>query len=217
MQRLMKALRLSIGAGVVASVLFVLGFVIFADGTTRTAEWPLQPADAIVVLTGGRERIGEGSRLLQAGRAPRLLISGVNPQISKEAARRLTGLDRPLFDCCVDVGYGAVDTSSNADETRAWVAVGGFSSLIVVTAAYHMPRSLFEMGRAMPGVRLIPHPVAPKSFAASGWLRVDAARIWVSEYVKYLRAAVRFAVGRLTPQQRAEAVTSVASHRNTKA
>jgi uncharacterized SAM-binding protein YcdF (DUF218 family) len=217
MQGLMKALRLSLGTGAVALMFFLLGFVIFANATTQPADWRLEPADAIVVLTGGHERISEAVRLLRAGKAHRLLISGVSRQISKEVARRLTGLDRPLFDCCVDVGYRAMDTSGNADETRAWVTSGGFSSLIVVTASYHMPRSLFEMGRAMPGVRLIAHPVVPKSFAESGWLRVDAARILVSEYVKYLRAAVRYAVARLTLQQQAEAVISVASHRYTKA
>jgi uncharacterized SAM-binding protein YcdF (DUF218 family) len=213
----MKVLRLSVGAVVVALTLFIIGFVIFAIVTTREAAWPLQPADAIVVLTGGEKRIGKAARLLSEGKARRLLISGVNRQISKQDAQRLTGLDHQLFDCCVDVGYGALDTSGNAAETRDWVATWGFSSLIVVTASYHMPRSLVEMGRAMPELRLIPHPVVPKSFATEPWwLHVDAARILVSEYVKYLPSAARSAVARLSRQQGLSAVSSVASHRNSR-
>jgi uncharacterized SAM-binding protein YcdF (DUF218 family) len=89
----MKVLRLSVGAAVVALTLFIIGFVIFAIVTTREAAWSLQPADAIVVLTGGEKRIGEAARPLSEGKARRLLISGVNRQISKQDARRLTGLD----------------------------------------------------------------------------------------------------------------------------
>jgi uncharacterized SAM-binding protein YcdF (DUF218 family) len=198
-------------------MLFISGFVIFAIVTTQEAAWSVQPADAIVVLTGGEKRIGEAARILSEGKARRLLISGVNQQISKQDARRLTGLDHPLFDCCVDVGYGAQDTSGNADETRDWAASWGFSSLIVVTASSHMPRSLVEMGRAMPGMRLIPHPVVPKSFGTRPWLlHVDAVRILVFEYVKYLPSAARLAVARLVRQQGSSAISSVASHRNSK-
>jgi uncharacterized SAM-binding protein YcdF (DUF218 family) len=216
MQGMAKALRALIGAGGVALALFIFGFVIFVRLTTREATSPVEPADAIVVLTGGQQRIGEAVRLLSEGTARRLLISGVNRRISKAEARRLTGLDHRRFDCCVDVGYGAQDTSGNADETRAWVATWGFSSLIVVTASYHMPRSLIEIGRTLPGVRLIPHPVVPKSLRTDLWLHLDAARILVSEYLKCLPSAARFAGARLVAQRDWSAFTSVAAHRNAK-
>ena len=197
--------------------LFIFGFAIFANVTTREAAAPTQSADAIVVLTGGEQRIGEAVRLLSDGKAQRLLISGVNRKISKEDARRLTRLDHHLFDCCVDVGYGAQDTSGNADETRAWVATWGFSSLIVVTASYHMPRSLIEIARTLPGVRLIPHPVVPEIFRADPWwLQLGAARVLVTEYVKYLPAAARFAVAHLVRWRDASAVTTAAGYRNSR-
>ena len=215
-----KSLRTLTRAGGVAFALFIFGFVIFIGLTIREAASPVEPADAIVVLTGGQQRIGEAVRLLSEGRARRLLISGVNRQISKAEARRLTGLDHRRFDCCVDVGYGAQDTSGNADETRAWVATWGFWSLIVVTASYHMPRSLIEMSRTLPGVRLIPHPVHPvvpeSPRTDPWWLHLDAARTLVSEYLKYLPSAARFAVARLLGQRDWSAFTSVAAHRNAK-
>jgi uncharacterized SAM-binding protein YcdF (DUF218 family) len=214
MQAMMRAVRLSVGAGAVALALFGIGFVHFANVTSREAAWSFQSADAIVVLTGGEKRIGEAARLLSEGKARRLLISGVNRLISKDDARRLTGLDDRRFDCCVDVGYGAQDTSGNADETRAWAASWGFSSLIVVTASYHMPRSLLEMSQAMPGVRLIPHPVVPNRFRTDRWwLHVDTARILVSEFVKYVRSAIRLQFGR---PPASSAITWAASHPNSK-
>lgn len=203
---MIKAFRLLIGAAGAAVAFFIFGFVVFASVTTREAAAPIEAADAIVVLTGGQQRIDEAVRLLSEGKARRLLISGVDPRISREDARRLTGLDHRLFDCCVDVGYGARDTSGNADETRDWVGPWGFSSLIVVTASYHMPRSLIELGRTLPTVRLIPHPVVPNSFRTEPWWRhVDGARILGSEYVKYLVSAVRFAAARMLRQRDASA------------
>ena len=33
---------------------------------------------------------------------------------------RKSGLSPELFECCVDVGYAAHDTTGNAEETKAW-------------------------------------------------------------------------------------------------
>ena len=41
---------------------------------------------------------------------------------------------RDWFGCCVDLDRSAVDTRSNAAETRRWVHERGFRSLIVVTS-----------------------------------------------------------------------------------
>ena len=69
---------------------------------------------------------------------------------ARVALQRLSGLDEEKFNCCVDLGYAALDTIGNADETRRWAEALHYDSLIVVTASYHMPRSLAELARAMP-------------------------------------------------------------------
>ena len=182
--------------GIVAAFL-VLGFFLFAAFATRTVQDDSKRADAIVVLTGGSQRIAEAGRLLRLGRAGRLLISGVNRKTSKAAVMRLTKLQPDLFKCCVTLGYGAQNTRGNATETRDWQRTNKFSSLIVVTAAYHMPRSFAELSRRMPDVKLIPHPVVPKSFKAEPWwLHPTNARILASEYVKFLPSAAHFVVSR---------------------
>ena len=100
-------------------------------------------AEGIVALTGGsNRRLQAGMALLQAGRGQRLLISGVNRRTTREevrwAARAVAG---PLYECCVDLGFEAIDTLGNARETAEWARARGYDRLILVTADYHMPRS----------------------------------------------------------------------------
>ena len=72
------------------------------------------------MLTGEGRRIAEGARLLDEGRAQRMLISGVFRRTGKKALLDISGLPEDKFDCCVDIGYTALDTAGNANETRAW-------------------------------------------------------------------------------------------------
>lgn len=185
------------GTGALVALL-ALGFVLFASVVTRNPADNNPHADGIVVLTGEGRRIAEGARLLDEGRAHRMLISGVFARTGKKALIEISGLAEDKFDCCVDVGYAARDTAGNADETRTWANSRGYNSLIVVTASYHMPRSLAELSLAMPAVQLIPHPVVPNNFPPSRWwLHPAVARTLVSEYIKFLPAAAHLTVARL--------------------
>lgn len=177
--------------------LFVLGFVLFAARVNRMPDQALVYADGIVALTGGPTRIAEAARLLQDQRGGRLLISGINQQTGRDTIKKLTQLPVATFDCCVDLDYAAQDTIGNATETRKWVALHRYSRLIVVTSRFHMPRSLAELGRALPGVELIPHAVPLRDGKPSPWwLSVGTTRVIVSEYVKFIPAAARLFVAR---------------------
>ena len=61
------------------------------------------------------------------------------------------------FTCCVDIDHSATNTIGNAIETRRWVKARGFQSLIVVTANFHMPRAMVELGHELPDVALVPY------------------------------------------------------------
>lgn len=196
----MKAVRLLIV--LVAGIGFTgaAGLVIFAATIAhytplRTVE---RPADAVVVLTGGEKRIREAMQLFSQGKARRLLITGVNRATTRDDVRRTMGIDHVLFDCCVDMGYEALDTIGNADEARDWARTWGFRRLIVVTSNYHMPRSLAEFARAMPDAELVPYPVVAQNFrAVTWWLHPGTVRIVLSEYLKFLPSAARYVAGRL--------------------
>lgn len=122
-----------------------LGFLWFFHSIGQLKDVEVESdADGIVVLAGGVGRIAAGIDLLRAGRGRRLLISGVDPNIESDVIFSAIGNDGTAAECCVDLGRTALDTAGNADEALAWAQDLGFKSLLVVTADYHMPRSLAE-------------------------------------------------------------------------
>ena len=171
---------------------FVAGFIAFALSATTVQPPSAEDADAIVVVTGGEDRINVALGLLRQGAGRRLLISGVNPRTSKGAIREHTGEDRRLFECCIDIGREAHDTIGNAEETRDWATQRRYRRLIVVTSGYHMPRTLAEFSRVMPSVRLIAHPVFSRNVRDHVWWQSPGTlRFLLGEYVKFIAAAAR--------------------------
>jgi uncharacterized SAM-binding protein YcdF (DUF218 family) len=192
--RLARVLLLAVA---LVAVVIAVDFSRFVWIVTTAAPPADARADGIVVLTGGAERIPNGIALLAAGRASRMLISGVNPQVSEAAVAR----DKPSLaafnGCCVDFGREAADTIGNAAEARKWVEAHGFRSVMVVTSAYHIPRSLAEFAEALPDRTLIPYPVVRSELGLDAWWRNPAAaRLLGAEYLKYLLARARLLVER---------------------
>jgi len=171
---------LPIGVGVLLAALGA-GFTFYLRLTASNPA-PPRRADGIVVLTGGPERIETGLRLLAEGRAPRLLVSGVGQGVELPELVRRAGADAPSLAGRVTLGRMATTTHTNAAETGSWVRAQGVRSLIVVTADFHMPRALVELGRAMPDVVLHPVPVPSGQGAvpAVSWRRLG------EEYVKWV-------------------------------
>jgi uncharacterized SAM-binding protein YcdF (DUF218 family) len=152
--------------------------------------------DAIVVLTGGSDRLREGLRLLADGKAKQLLISGVHREASLADLLKIgeapANLSPQTIQCCITIGYQAGNTFGNATEAAAWAAAKSVHSLRLVTADYHMPRSLLEFSLAMPDVRILPHPVFPEVVKRDEWwLWPGSASLVVSEYHKYAATRVR--------------------------
>ena len=192
----------SLRAAVVAvlAVVFVgaaAGFVGFLSQLRGAETRPADRADGIVVLTGGSSRVSDAMELLADGYGTRLLISGVHPtngviDISRSLSDNSLSDNQPLLNCCVDLDYSAVNTRSNAAETRRWARERGFKSLVVVTSNYHMPRAIVELSHAMPDIRLIPFVVVGDKWRDEPWWTSGAAvRLLLSEYVKYVAAEVR--------------------------
>ncbi len=109
-----------------------------------------------MVLTGGSSRVADALELLANGFGKRLLISGVHPTNGAANISRTLPDSQRLLDCCVDLDRSAVNTRSNAVETKRWVHERGFKSLIVVTSNYHMPRAIVEMSHEMPDIEADP-------------------------------------------------------------
>lgn len=175
-----------------ALVLYLGGFVVFmATLPEPVPDKTIGRADGIVALTGEDARLTPAVTLLEEGAAPRLLISGVFPGTTKSDLKALTH-GGAKFDCCADLGFAARDTGGNAREAARWVRNHRFRSLIVVTASYHMPRSLVEFGAAMPNVKLIAYPVETDPVNPTflrRWYRMQG------EYAKFVATEVAVALG----------------------
>lgn len=168
------------------------GFIAFLTQLRGSEVKPARNADGIVVLTGGSSRVSDAMELLAAGYGKRLLISGVHPGNDVHDISRMLPDNHKLLSCCVDLDRSAINTRSNAAETRRWARERGFTSLIVVTSNYHMPRAIVELSHAMPGVTLIPFAVVGDKWREEPWWASGATlRLLLSEYAKYVAAEVR--------------------------
>jgi uncharacterized SAM-binding protein YcdF (DUF218 family) len=180
-------------APVVALIACAGGFLWFMRVATQPPPPPPR-ADGIVVLTGGAERVETALHLLAEGRGGMLLISGANRAAGFAALAGRAHVDPALADR-VTLGRDAADTHGNAAETAAWARDKGLRSLIVVTAGYHMPRALTELGRTLPDVALYPYPVLSPLLRETP--DPSSLRFLAAEYVKYL--LVRADLTGLTP------------------
>ncbi len=183
-----------LAAGLVALIIWWVGLITFADRVARStpADTPA-PADGIVALTGGSDvRLRAATDLLEDGRGRRLLVSGVNPKVTREAIWTMTGAAKPLFDCCVDLDFTAANTIGNGRESARWARAMGYHSLILVTADYHTPRARLELAAMAPETRVAVYPViTPDLDARRWWETATGSRRMVAEYMKYLVALGR--------------------------
>lgn len=177
-------------------LIWIGGMIWFAASMPKAVTDTTTKTDAIVVLTGGSGRLEAGVALLDRGLAPTLFLSGVNPRVRREDILRLAGNPPARLAERIVLGYRAEHTRGNAVETGDWVRQNNVGSVRVVTANYHMRRSLLELGDVVPGVRLIPNPVFPRGVGRASWWRSRSAMtIVVREYNKYLAAVTRQILG----------------------
>lgn len=193
-------MRLAYIFGIVGMGIWLLGFVIFTRILSLPVPLSPQKTDLIVVLTGGTDRLAEGLRMLASGAADSLFISGVNPKVRKQD---LLAFQSPLFSTYshkIHLGKQALNTAGNAKEAAEWVRAHPASSLRLITANYHMPRSLIEFQRKLPHVTIIPHPVSPISVKEKAWVTWPGTTWFLLflEYNKYLACLVMDFIHHLT-------------------
>ncbi len=144
-----------------------------------------EKTDAIVVLTGGKNRLNVAVELLENEYAKKLYISGVDEKVTRGELLKLLGSSKKLEECCIESGNQAVDTVGNAIETMNWINKNNIESLRIVTSLEHMPRAIVEFKRFMPDVQLVEHPV--------GSWRPDNINYFnlSQEYSKYIVSLIR--------------------------
>ncbi|VVT05731.1 YdcF family protein [Erythrobacter sp. EC-HK427] len=129
-------------------VVWALGFVWFAAALPQEAE--ISQTDAIIVPTGSGGRIERGLEVLQAGAAQQMLVTGVDIAVQPGEFQAEYNVPDRIMDCCVTLGFSALDTRGNARETAQWMDARGYNSLRLVTADWHMRRAAAELADQLP-------------------------------------------------------------------
>lgn len=140
-----------------AALLWALGFAFFASTLPGSANG--ETTDGVIVLTGGPGRLQHGLAALDAGKAKRMLISGVDRQVRPHELAIAFHIPARLM-ARIDLGHESVDTRSNADEAEAWIERNHYRSIRLITTNWHMPRARMELARVRrTGVSILPDAV----------------------------------------------------------
>lgn len=165
--------------------LWLAGFAVFLFAVfTAVPPNPMPPADGIVALTGGDDRLSTALALLAERDAPLLLISGAGRGTYLGDFTADDAAAATHYASAITLGHMADTTHGNALETADWAQAHHMHTLIIVTADYHMPRAMLEMRKNLPGITLISAPVRPP--AMRKLLSLPTLRLLAGEYSKYL-------------------------------
>lgn len=172
--------------------MWVTGFLWFVSQVNCPPEDMQTRTDAIIALTGGTERLATAAELLKEEKADKMLISGVDRKVDwMLLAETIHELPDTLADR-ITLGHVACNTRDNALETRDWMERNGFKTIRLVTASYHMPRSLSEFKNVMPDIVIIPHPIFPQTVKHKEWWKWPGTfALILSEYTKFLVVSIR--------------------------
>lgn len=186
---------LTMTVALVGVLMLTAGFFWFAAQIADGEVTLDRKADGIVALTGAASRIPDAIELLAAERGKRLLITGVHRATSATEIARLTPLYSKFFTCCIDLDRSALNTLGNALEAKRWARQHSFTSLIVVTSNWHMPRAMAEIEHQLPDVALIAYPVISEKVKSEPWWQnASTAQFLAAEYLKFLFARVRMSL-----------------------
>ncbi|HWK40759.1 MAG TPA: YdcF family protein [Croceibacterium sp.] len=135
-------------------IVWALGFLWFATAMPQPAG--KEKTDAIVVPTGSGGRIPRGLAMLKQGAAPRMLVTGVFSSVTPQEFAAEYGVSSRTMECCVTLGFAALDTRGNARETAEWVESNKVRSIRLVTSDWHMRRAAKELeGKLPPGTVVV--------------------------------------------------------------
>lgn len=164
-------------------------FLIVAD--------PIERADVIVVLAGGRadERVAHAGALYRQGMAPRVLLSGGEALmgISVPDLLRAQALRHGIPASALLYEPSSTSTAEQARFLRPLLEGDGVRRALVVTSSYHTRRTRWLFRRAFTGspVDIRISPVDPDVFRPEGWWTRDQdTESVVLEYIKLALALI---------------------------
>ncbi len=187
------------------TALLVLAAACPFAGRYLIVDRPLEPADAVVVLAGGRvERWLEAVDLYKEKMATRILLSRGQVEAAEMTLRRRGIRFPPEVDLAreaigqmgvpanaVDVISRSLDnTAQEAAAAREFAVARRWTSIIVVTSKYHTRRSLYAFEREFrgTGIRIQVRGSRHDTALPDGWWRRRVDFRWVTSELQKLLA-----------------------------
>ena len=188
-RRILICLGVFILLAALASVAWFIMLQHYLARIPKESSRNLRKSDVIIVLTGSTGRISRGIELFNRGKADRLFISGMSRDA--DISSDLAEIPKQKRQCCVSLGYAAPDTRGNAQESAQFIKTHQLNSVILVTADFHMPRSLLEFQQSMPNSVIIPEPVINSTYVNGQWWRHRKSLFLIlREFHKYTRTRI---------------------------
>lgn len=188
--------------GFCSALLLLLGGSLWMAGAVYSELPPqaqlgedFEPADVIVVLTGGRGRIRMALELFEKGYGKMLYISGTDRQVQmREILRELRWVG-PVDDSHIILENVSTNTLQNADQVNRFVKDQGFKRVLLVTSVYHVRRAHYIFSKVLPrDVHIDVSWYEAEPFDGSDWYK-QWKGIWVtmSEFFKFFYAWMNLA------------------------
>ncbi len=182
------------------AIAFLAPFWLPIPGKFLAVSDSLEPADAIVVLSGAVVlRVPKGVALYREGYARRILVTGgyANDQFLHLIGERMTEAEMVgrwvkklgVPADAIIVLRGGTGTWQEAEYVRQYVREGGVRKLILVTSHSHSRRARWVFRKVLQreGVKVMVVEADNGTYTAANWWRTETGLVSVfSEYVKLL-------------------------------
>jgi len=141
-------------------------------------------ADAILVLTGGENRIAEGFRAWKEGKGKELFILGAGREATLSSILPAGMEISPAELLRIHIEGWSENTLENAFSAKSAVVSRGYREVIIVTSDYHVPRAYLAMRKILPlDVSISVAPVVSNWRRKGAWRRLP--RLFLVEGWKY--------------------------------
>ena len=171
-------------------VLLQFNFFLFNIQSYKNTDLNKKEIEGIVVLTGDKFRILEGLKILNSEIGYKLLISGVNKEISIEEIKKEFPKFNQLFNCCVELESISTNTFEKVREIFFWKKNNNIKNILLITSDYHLPRVKLEVNRLLLDKETFYYGVKYDNQK----INIRMKKLIV-EYIKYLRTKISLSIG----------------------